>query len=51
VFERDLGIWRFDPATGVAAPVPTALRGATTSAGREHRSLSDFTGLALRPTA
>jgi len=49
VFERDLGIWRFDPATGVAAPVPITLRGATTSAGREHRSLSDFTGLALSP--
>lgn len=49
VFERDMGVWRFDPATGQAAPVPITLRGATTSAGRQHRSLTDFDALALSP--
>ena len=49
-FERDLRIWRLDPATGAAAEVPVTLRGAPTTPETEHRTFTgDFQELALSP--
>ena len=49
VFERGFGIWRLDLASGQAAPVQIALRGAPASEGVRHLNLSAFKGLALSP--
>ncbi|WP_010183575.1 S41 family peptidase [Sphingomonas sp. PAMC 26605] len=49
VFERDFGVWRFDPATGQAAAVPITLRGAASTTPRRHEQLQSFTRLALSP--
>ena len=49
VFERDFGIWRFDPATGRAAPIPITLRGASAAEGTRHLDLSRYERLALSP--
>jgi Tol biopolymer transport system component len=49
VFERDFGIWRLDAATGQAAPVPVALRGAPSGVAAERLSLTSFQELAVSP--
>lgn len=49
VFERDMAIWRFDIATGKAAPVPISLRGALAAEPTRHLNLSNFDRLALSP--
>ncbi len=50
VFERDFGVWSLDVATGKAARVPIALRGAATSPVVEHQTLTQgFQSLALSP--
>jgi Tol biopolymer transport system component/C-terminal processing protease CtpA/Prc len=49
-FERDMGIWLLDPATGSARAVPVTLRGAPAGPGIEHLSLTrQFRELALSP--
>lgn len=49
-FERDFRVWTLDPASGQAAPVAIALRGAPARRAIEHQSLtSRFDGLALSP--
>ncbi|HET7622981.1 MAG TPA: LpqB family beta-propeller domain-containing protein [Gemmatimonadaceae bacterium] len=49
-FERDMGIWLLDPASGSARSVPVTLRGAPAGPGIEHLSLSrQFRELALSP--
>ena len=47
VFERDFGVWRFDPATGQAAAVPITLRGAASATPKRHETLGSFQRLAL----
>lgn len=49
VFERDFGIWRLDPATGQAAPVPITLRGASAAEGMRHVTLTNFDRMAVSP--
>ncbi|MBJ6121829.1 PD40 domain-containing protein [Sphingomonas sp. BT553] len=49
VFERDMRIWRFDPATGQATPVPITLRGAPAAERSRFSSLTSFDRLALSP--
>ena len=49
VFERDFGIWRWDAATGEAAPVPIRLRGAPAGDGERHLNESSFREAALSP--
>jgi tricorn protease len=50
VFERDFAIWSLDVASGRAAEVPITLRGAGTSAGVDHQTLTTgFSALALAP--
>jgi tricorn protease len=50
VFERNLGIWKLDVATGAAAAIPLKLEGAAAAAAIEHRRLSDrFTEFSLSP--
>ena len=49
VFERDMQVWRFDPATGSAAAVPITLWGVPASEPRQHRSLTSFDRMALSP--
>ena len=49
VFERDLGLWRYDPRTGQAAPVPVTLRGAPAREERRHANVSSFARMALSP--
>ncbi|WP_353205341.1 LpqB family beta-propeller domain-containing protein, partial [Sphingomonas sp.] len=49
VFERDFGVWRFDPATGQTAPVPITLRGAASATPKRHETLASFQRLALSP--
>lgn len=51
VFERDFGIWRYDPATGQAAAVPIVLRGAASGTPRRHEQLASFSRMALSPDA
>ncbi len=52
VFERDFGIWKLDTASGQAAPVSIALRGAVPSPAVQHLTLSsDISDLALSPDA
>ncbi|WP_404367515.1 LpqB family beta-propeller domain-containing protein [Sphingomonas sp. MMS24-J45] len=47
VFERDFGVWRYDPATGQSAPVPITLRGAASATPKRHETLGSFQRLAL----
>ncbi|WP_156349030.1 MULTISPECIES: S41 family peptidase [unclassified Sphingomonas] len=49
VFERDMGVWRFDAATGAAAPVPIRLRGAPAAEPRRHQRFARFDRMALSP--
>jgi len=50
VFERDLGIWRYDTATGRAAEIPIKLEGVAASPAIEHRRITDrFSDYALSP--
>ncbi len=50
VFERGLGIWRLDPATGAAAPVPITLEGASAGPALEHRDVgSEIDQFVLSP--
>lgn len=50
VFERDFGIWRYDIASGKAAPVPITLRGAASDVSAERLTITQgFQSLALSP--
>lgn len=49
VFERGMQVWRFDFATGKAAPVPVTLRGAPAGDSVTHLHLEKFTRLATSP--
>lgn len=49
VFERNFEIWRYDPRTRQAAPVPVTLRGAPASSGPRPLTETNFTNLALSP--
>src|SRR6185436_3765773 len=50
VFERGLGIWRLDPATGAAAEVPITLEGASAGPALEHRDVgTEIDEFALSP--
>jgi tricorn protease len=50
VFERDMGVWTLDPATGHASQVPITLRGASSANVVTHESLQQgFQWLALSP--
>lgn len=49
VFERDFAIWSLDTATGQAAKVPIAPRGAPAAAGETHKNETSFDSLALSP--
>ena len=49
VFERDFGVWRLDPESGQAAPVPITRRGVPAGAAAQHLSLTTFQELALSP--
>jgi len=49
VFERDFGIWRLDPKTGQAAPIPISLRGAPAGEALRHTGIDRFTRLAVSP--
>ena len=49
-FERDMGVWLLDPASGVAREVAVKLRGAPAGPGVEHLALTrQFRELALSP--
>ena len=51
-FERDFGIWLYDPASHAAREIPISLRGAALVDPVEHLSLtSNFTNLAISPDA
>jgi tricorn protease len=50
VFERDFGIWKMNTASGEAARVSIALRGAPSGEGIQHQSITNgFSELALSP--
>ena len=49
VFERGSDVWKLDLATGQAAKVPIALRGAPAAAGERRLNETSFTGFALSP--
>ncbi|MDB5708725.1 MAG: peptidase [Sphingomonas bacterium] len=49
VFERDFAVWKYDPASGVAAPVSITLRGTSAETPRRHDSIASFTRMALSP--
>jgi Tol biopolymer transport system component/C-terminal processing protease CtpA/Prc len=50
VFERNMGVWSLDVASGRAAEVPITLRGASVATGVEHQTLTQgFASLALSP--
>jgi Tol biopolymer transport system component len=49
VFERGFAIWKLDLATGQAAQVPIALRGAPAAAGERRLMEATFRGLAVSP--
>src|SRR3569623_1529861 len=49
VFERDFAVWKYDAASGVAAPVSSTLRGTSAETPRRHDSSICFTRMALSP--
>lgn len=50
VFERDLGIWRLDTASGTAAQVPIILEGSAAGPALDHRDVgAEIDQLALAP--
>jgi tricorn protease len=49
VFERNFSIWKLDLATGNAAELSIALRGAPSSPGIVHTAINSWSGLALSP--
>ena len=49
VFERDFRIWRYDTASGAAAPVEIALRGAPAGPSTQNLALDSFDELAVAP--
>src|ERR1051326_6976590 len=50
VFERDLGIWRYDVASGKAVPIAIKLEGVAAAPGIEHRRITDrFSDFDLSP--
>jgi Tol biopolymer transport system component/C-terminal processing protease CtpA/Prc len=50
VFERNLGIWKLDLASGIASAIPIRLEGIAAAPAVEHRRLNDrFTEYALSP--
>jgi Tol biopolymer transport system component/C-terminal processing protease CtpA/Prc len=49
VFEREFEIWKLDTATGEAAKVPVALRGAPAAAGERRLSETTFRSMAVSP--
>jgi tricorn protease len=50
VFERNLGIWKLDIASGIASAIPIHLEGIAAAPAIEHRRISDrFTEYALSP--
>ncbi len=49
VFERDMAVWKYDPRSGVAAPVPITLRGTSAETPRRHENVASFTRMALSP--
>jgi len=50
VFERGMGIWKLDTASGAAAEVPIVLEGAPAGPGLEHKTYtSDLREAALSP--
>ncbi len=49
VFERDMGVWRYDPATGQATPVPITLRGTAAVTPKRHDTINNFNRMALSP--
>src|SRR4051812_16049745 len=50
VFERAMGLWTLDVASGAAKEIPITLRGASAATGVEHQTLTQgFTSLALAP--
>ena len=50
VFERNLGIWRLDTASGKASEIPIKLQGVAASPAIDHRRISDrFNEYALSP--
>jgi Tol biopolymer transport system component/C-terminal processing protease CtpA/Prc len=50
VFERDFAVWSLDLASGRASEVPISLRGAGSSPGIDHQTLTTgFSSLALAP--
>ena len=50
VFERNFGIWKFDPANGQASEIKITRRGGATGPVMEHLSInSQFSDLALSP--
>lgn len=50
VFERGMGIWTLDVASGAAKEVSITLRGASTATGVDHQTLTQgFSSLALAP--
>ncbi len=51
VFERGMGIWRYDAATGQAAQVPITLRGTAAVTPRRYEALGSFQRMALAPDA
>ena len=49
VFERDFSIWRLDPKSGQAAPIPISLRGAPAGEQIRHAAVDKFTRLSVSP--
>ncbi|WP_296599933.1 S41 family peptidase [Phenylobacterium sp.] len=49
VFEREFEIWKLDTATGAAAKVPVALRGAPAAAGERRLVETSFRSMAVSP--
>ncbi len=49
VFERDMAVWKYDPASGSAAPLAITLRGNTAETPRRHEIIGNFSRMALSP--
>jgi len=49
VFERDFGIWRYDTASGSAAPVEISLRGTPAGPSTQNVVLDSYDELAVAP--